>query len=208
MEPKVGFSKQELVRVQEHLDKTGPQPLPPHTTEKMFEAYLGGSSLAEVSKAFPEHSQLAIFYTAYHYNWPATRDELTLDVQSRLKQKVLYSKYKQLELVDTMIKVAHTETMQAMQTYLKHPNDRNLPKNLRIKTIKELQMAIEMISNIIGQDNMKKIDISGDINVNDDSKDKPVTTVEGALTEATAKMLLKGMNRKNDGDVVDIEVSK
>jgi len=175
----------------------------------MFEAYLGGASLAEVSKHFHEYSQSAIYYTAYHYNWPAIRDELTLDLQNRLKQKVLYSKYQQLELVSTMIQVAHTENMHAMQAYLKNPTDRNLPKGMRLKTIKELQAAIDMMAVIIGQDNMKKIDVTGNITATPAVPDAVSAPAAGALTEATAKALLKGLNQKARGeDAIDAEVVK
>lgn len=199
-----------MIKVQEHLDKVGPQPLPPQIAEKMFESYLGGSSLAEVSRHFNEYSQASIYYTAYHYNWPSIRDEVIADIQGRIKQKVLFSKYKQLELVDTMIKVAHVEAMQAMQLYLKNPNDKNLPKNLRIKSIKDLQAAIEMMSQIIGQDNSKNISITGNITTTSEEpaegKGGP-TTVEGALTEATAKALLKAMNKKDSSaEVVDVDI--
>jgi hypothetical protein len=211
VEAKVGFSKSDLLRIQEYQDKTGPVPLPPQAAEKIFEAYLGGASLAEVCKFYNEYSQGIIVYTAYHYNWPAIRDEIALDLQGRVKQKVLYSKYQQLELVSTMIQVAHTETMQAMQLYLKNPNDKNLPKTMRIKTIKELGMAIEMMAQIIGQDNSKNISITGNITTSpSEETTKQAGTVDGVLTEATAKTLLKAMNQKNkpDVEVIEAEVAK
>jgi len=210
VEQKVGFSKTELVKVQEHLDKNGPTTLPPLAAEKMFETYLGGASLAEVSRFYNEYSANAIYFTAYHYNWPAARDEFALDIQQRVKQKVLYSKYQQIELVGTMIQVAHTETMQAMQLYLKNPNDRNLPKTLRIKTIKELSMAIEMMGNIIGQDNNKRIDVTGNITTTPADSDKPAAPqVEGALSEATAKAFLTALNKKDkqQPEIIEAEVT-
>lgn len=191
--------------MQEHLDKTGPVPLPPQAAEKAFEAFLGGASLAEVCKFHAEYSTALVVYTAYHYNWPAIRDEIIIDLQSRVKQKVLYSKYQQLELVSTMIQVAHVETLQAMQLYLKNPNDRNLPKTMRIRTIKELAMAIEMMSQVIGQDQHKSISISGNIETITETIKKSPDSVEGMLTEATAKGLLKAMNQKNKPDVEVID---
>lgn len=212
VEQKVGFSKTELVKVQDHLDKNGPTTLPPLVAEKMFEQFLGGSSLAEVARFYSEYSTNAVYFTAYHYNWPAQRDEYALDIQTRVKQKVLHSKYQQIDLVGTMIQVAHTETMQAMQMYLKNPNDRNLPKTLRIKTIKELSMAIEMMGNIIGQDNNKRIDVTGNITTSpsEPTGNTALPQVEGALTEATAKALMTSLNKKAkpDPEVIDAEVSK
>jgi hypothetical protein len=174
----------------------------------MLELYVGGASLAEVQRHFHEYSLSSICYTAYHYGWPSLRDEITLDIQSRIKQKVLYSKYQQLDLVSTMIQVAHVEAMNAMQMYLKNPNDRNLPKTLRIKTIRDLQQAIEMMSQVIGQDNSKNISITGNIVTTPGQEpEKQTGSVEGILTEATAKSLLKAMNKKTtDPDVVDAEV--
>lgn len=201
----------ELVKVQEYLDKTGPVALPPQVAEKCFESYLGGASLAEVAKYHNEYSQAIILFTAYHYNWPAIRDEVIMDLQNRVKQKVLYSKYQQLELVSTMIQVAHTETMQAMQTYLKHPNDKNLPKTMRIKSIKDLATAIEMVSQIIGQDNSKNISITGNIVTTPQEPEKPAGVIDGKLSEATAHALLKALNAKakpEEPQVVEAEVMK
>ncbi len=195
--------------MQEHLDKTGPQPLPPQVAEKVFEAYLGGASLAEVSRFHNEYSQSAIYYTAYHYDWPAVRDEIAIDLQTRVKQKVLYSKYQQLELVSTMIQVAHAETINAMQIYLKNPNDKNLPKTMRIKSIKDLHLAIEMMSQIIGQDNNKNISVTGMVETKPAEGSKPASQAE--LTETTAHALLKalnGKNKPNEPDVVEAEVVK
>lgn len=197
--------------MQEHLDKIGPVPLPPQAAEKAFEVYLGGASLAEVCKFHNEYSQAVVVYTAYHYNWPAIRDEIAADLQTRVKQKVLYSKYQQLELVSTMINVAHVETMQAMQLYLKNPNDKNLPKTMRIKTIKDLGMAIEMMAQVIGQDNSKNISITGNITTTPgDEPAKITSTSDGALTENTAKALLKSMNKKEkpEVEIVEAEVVK
>lgn len=209
MEPKVGFSKSELATIQAYVDKTGPVALPPAVAEKCFESYLSGASLAEVARDHNEYNQQAIYFTAYHYNWPAIRDEIVTDLQTRIKQKVLYSKYQQLELVSTMIRVAHTEVMQAMQTYLKNPNDRNLPKTMRIKTIKDLSMAIEMISQVIGQDQHKSISVTGNIDtVAKEAADAvAISATGGSLTESTAKALLKAMNKKDkDVEVIDADV--
>jgi hypothetical protein len=194
------------VKIQEYQDKQGPVPLPPQVSEKIFETYVNGSSLAEVCKFYNEYSPGMIIFTAYHYNWPAIRDEISLDLQTRVKQKVLYSKYQQLELVSTMIQVAHVETMQAMQLYLKNPNDKNLPKTLRIKSLKDLQMAIEMMSQVIGQDNSKNISITGNINTTTTEEPaKQSGNIQEVLTEATAKSLLKAMNQKGKAEAEVVE---
>lgn len=210
IEQKSGFSKQELEVIKKYVETSGQVILPPQAAIKIYEQYINGSSISEVCNMFSEYSRGIIVYTAYTLNWPATRDEFTLDLQTRVKQKVLYSKYQQLELVSTMISVAHVETMQAMQLYLKNPNDKNLPKTMRIKTIRDLSMAIEMMSQVIGQDNSKNISITGNIvtTPGEPGTEKPSGSVDGALTEATAKALLKSMNHKNKPEVVDAEVVK
>ena len=211
VEQRDGFSKTDLQKVQEHLDKVGPVTLPPHVAEKMFETYIGGSSLAEVSKYNSEYSQGSIYYTAYKLCWPQIRDEICVELQSRIKQKVLHSKYQQLELVGTMIQVAHIEAMNAMYTYLKHPNDKNLPKTLRIKSIRDLSIAIEMMANIIGQNQHKQIDIVGSILTKTEAPSNAKNvSVDGALSEITAKALLKAMNKKDPEPevIVDAEVEK
>jgi hypothetical protein len=182
-----------MQRIEQYINLKGLVPLPPQVTEKLFEVYMGGSSLAEIARMYTEYDSGAICYTAYHYDWPGMRDDLTIDLQSRIKQKILHSKFQQLELVDSMIKVAHTEAMQSFQSYLKFPNDRNLPKTFRIKSIKDLQSAIDMMSTIVGQDNVKKIEmIEGKPQDN-----SPKTDSTGkVLSEETAKDLLTALNKK------------
>jgi hypothetical protein len=137
-------------------------------------------------------------YTAWHYNWGAMRDDLFLDLQERVKQKVLYSKFQQLELVGNMISVAHVQANQAMQAYIKNPTERNLPKALRINTIKDLALAIEMMSQIIGQDQHKSISVSGNISTGQTPPGQSLGqgAIAGALSDATANELIKALNRK------------
>ena len=212
IEPKVGFSKTELSKIQEYVKQEGLNPLPPHVLPKMFESYLSGSSLSEVAKLNSEFSSSAILYSAYQYNWPAMRDEIVMDLQERVKQKVLYSKFQQLELVGDMIQVAHAEAHQVMQAYIKNPSERNLPKILRIKNIRDLSMAIEMMSQIIGQDQHKSISVTGNITSNPTPGTPPPAA--GMLTEATAAALIKSMNKKKKGnnttnaEIIDGEVVK
>ena len=145
---------------------------------------------------YSEYDSGAIHYTAYHYDWPLNRDELTIDVQDRIKQKILNSKHMQLELVDNMIKVAHAEAMSAFKAYLKHPCDRNIPKTFRIKSIRDLAEAIDMMSKIVGQDNIKKMEIvKSDKEDESESKNKKAKVIESDLSEKTAKDLLTAINK-------------
>lgn len=178
------------------MSHEGLKPLPPHVSEKMFESYLSGLSFSEVSKMYPEFSSSAVMFTGYHYNWPAMRDEMVMDIQERVKQKVLYSKFQQLELVGNMIHVAHAEANQAMQNYIKNPSERNLPRILRIKTIRDLSTAIEMMSQIIGQDQHRSISVTGNITASQPPGPQTSSPSGGLLSEATAAALIKAMNNK------------
>lgn len=180
-----------MALIQSHAETIGTQPLPPQVTQILFDRYLSGSSLTDLAREFPEYSREAIAYTAYRYDWPTVRDDLVYDMQNQMKQKVLSSKLKQLDLVSNMIEVAHREANQAMLAYIKHPCDKNLPKTLRIKTIKELQTAIEMISTIIGQDNSKSIKIDGKIQTVDGSGGSAGTK---GLSSELASQLLQALN--------------
>lgn len=188
--------------------------MPPQVAQVLFENYLNGSSILDICKMYSEYDPLAIHYTAYHYDWPLNRDELTIDLQDRIKQKILHSKYQQLELVDGMIKVAHIEAMNSIRTYIKHPCDKNMPKTFRITSIKELSEAITMMERIVGQDNIKKVEMikkevdATSEDMKDDAKAKKAAseaaTVAAAkivenksdeLTEKTAKELLAALNK-------------
>ena len=178
-----------MTTIQKYVDDVGPVPLPPIVCEKIFEQYIAGATLAEITKLFPEYTREAVLYSAWKYNWPTERDNFVVELQTRMRQKVMYSKFQQLELVSNMIQVAHIEACTAMQAYIKHPCDRNLPKTLRIKTIKDLSMAIEMMASITGQDNNKTVKVDGEVQMSnsiiDDSSGKK------ALTSELATELLK-----------------
>lgn len=140
---------------------------------------------------YGEYESGAIHFTAYHYDWPLRRDDLTIDIQERIKQKIINSKFQQIELVDSMIRVAHVEAMQSFQSYIKHPCDKNLPKTFRIKTIKDLEAAIDMMAKIIGQDNMKRVEI---IKTSKDD-DVPKQSSEAELSDKNAKDLISALNK-------------
>jgi hypothetical protein len=172
VEQKQGFSKRELTQIQQYVDEVGHVPLPPLVVEKMFERYLAGSSFLDITKAFPEYSRESILYSAWKYDWPMERDQFVTELQSRMRHKIVYSKFQQLELVSNMIGVAYVEANQAMQAYIKHPCDRNIPKILRIKSVKELYQAIEMMAMVIGQDNNKTVTVGGEVQVNNNMEDE------------------------------------
>jgi len=201
IEPKVGFSRFELVKIDTYVTAKGQVPLPPQVAQMLFESYLNGSSISDICKMYSEYDNLAIHYTAYHYDWPLNRDELTIDMQDRIKQKLLNSKMQQLELVDGMIKVAHIEAMNAIRSYIKHPCDKNIPKIFRIKSIKELSDAITMMGNIVGQDNIKKVEmIKKDVAATAEDEKRMSSESRQAhkdanLSEKTAKELLSALNK-------------
>ena len=204
IEPKVGFSRFELIKIDTYFTSKGPVPLPPQVAQMLFESYLNGSSLSDICRMYSEYDSLAVHYTAYHYDWPLNRDELTVDMQDRIKQKILSSKMQQLELVDGMIKVAHIEAMNAIRSYIKHPCDKNIPKIFRIKSIKELSDAIEMMGRIVGQDNIKKVEmIKKDVaataederRMNENSAESRQANKDANLSEKTAKELLSALNK-------------
>lgn len=149
---------------------------------------------------YSEYDPEAIHYSAYHYDWPLRRDDLAIDLQDRIKQKILNSKYKQLELVDSMIKVAHIEAMQAFQAYIKHPSDKNIPKTFRITSIKDLSTAIDMMSQIIGQDNMKKLEIIKKETEEEESAPSRRARSTPELTEKSAKELISSLNKVHDNE--------
>lgn len=190
-----------MALVQSHAESIGPQPLPPQVTTLLFDRYIGGSSLMDLFREFPEYTRESIAYTAYHYSWPTVRDDLIFDMQTQMKQKVMASKMKQLDLVSNMIEVAHREANQALLAYIKHPCDKNLPKTLRIKTIKELQVAVDMIGTIINQDNQKNIKVDGKIQTDGAGG----ATSNGKLSSEIASELLKALS---SGQVVVEEKKK
>jgi hypothetical protein len=205
LEARDGFSQKELKKIEEHIQANGRQPLPTHLSSRMFEVYISGASLADIAKTFPECNQSSILYTAYHYNWPAERDEFVSSLQERIKQKLLYSKYQQLELVHNMIQVAHVEANNAMMAYIKNPCDKNLPKTLKIQSIKDLQMAIEMISSIVGQDNHKMFTFRVDPDT--ESNNVKPNKKPSKITDNIAKDVLRALNNK-EADVIDAEIQE
>ena len=187
-----------MLKISDYVTRKGTQPLPPEVCERLFESYLSGSSLKEVCKMYSEYDPLAIHYSAYHYDWPLRRDDIAIDMQERVKQKILTSKFQQLELVESMIKVAHIEAITAFQAFIKHPSEKNIPKVFRIKSIKDLSEAIGMMSQIVGQESMKRIEI---VRREEDPSDEKSeargtrTKKKDDLSEDTAKDLISAINK-------------
>ncbi len=151
--------------------------------------------MTEIIKMHPEYEAGCILYTAYHYDWCRDRDEYFQEIQGRLKQKAIVSTSQQLDLVSGLIHAAWAETMPALLAYVKHPCEKNIPKTLKIKSLKDLQLAISMMSTITGQSNNKSVTLNGEITVDNDCNRLGEST--GTLNDEMVVQMLKSIVNKN-----------
>lgn len=113
----------------------------------IYEMYLLGYSFDELAAKFPKYSRSKITLTAALHGWAKDRDKLASSIYDRIKTRIVRSTVEQVEFLTDMISVSSVENSEEMRKYLEDPKKNPLPA-MRIKSFKEYQQVIEMLSKV------------------------------------------------------------
>ena len=113
----------------------------------IYEMFLLGYSFDELAVKFPKYSRSKITLTAALHGWAKDREKLANSIYDRIKTRIVRSTVEQVEFLTDMIAVSSAENSEEMRKYLEDPKKNPLPA-MRIKSFKEYQQVIEMLSKV------------------------------------------------------------
>lgn len=113
----------------------------------VYELFLLGYSLEDLSRKFPQYSLGKITLTAALNGWVKDREKLANSIYDRIRARIVKSTVEQVEFLTDMVSVSTTENMEEMRKYLQDPS-KAPPPQMRIKSLKEYQQVIEMLAKV------------------------------------------------------------
>jgi mannose/fructose-specific phosphotransferase system component IIA len=113
----------------------------------IYELFLLGYSLEDLSRKFPQYSLGKITLTAALNGWVKDREKLANSIYDRIRARIVKSTVEQVEFLTDMVSVSTTENMEEMRKYLQDPS-KAPPPQMRIKNLKEYQQVIEMLAKV------------------------------------------------------------
>ena len=113
----------------------------------IYELFLLGYSLEDLSRKFPQYSLGKITLTAALSGWVKDREKLANSIYDRIRARIVKSTVEQVEFLTDMVSVSTTENMEEMRKYLQDPS-KAPPPQMRIKSLKEYQQVIEMLAKV------------------------------------------------------------
>jgi hypothetical protein len=113
----------------------------------IYELFLLGYSLEDLSRKFPQYSLGKITLTAALNGWIKDREKLANSIYDRIRARIVKSTVEQVEFLTDMVSVSTTENMEEMRKYLQDPS-KAPPPQMRIKSLKEYQQVIEMLAKV------------------------------------------------------------
>ena len=113
----------------------------------IYELFLLGYSLEDLSRKFPQYSLGKITLTAALNGWVKDREKLANSIYDRIRARIVKSTVEQVEFLTDMVSVSTTENMEEMRKYLQDPS-KAPPPQMRIKSLKEYQQVIEMLAKV------------------------------------------------------------
>lgn len=122
--------------------------IPDLEAAKLFELYLLGEPLVKLAQNFPQYPLGQIAFTAAYKEWPRDRDRMMSTLKDRVQAKVVKSVLDQVDFLTSMMGVANTEHLDAMNKYMKDPTNNPKP-SMRITSLKEYKDVSETLLKIV-----------------------------------------------------------
>lgn len=190
---KYGLSNDQVAEAERYLKKyktTGI--LNKHDAMPMYELYILGYTLEDISRRFPSIPYGKLLLTAALSQWPKDREVVATSLYDRIRTRIIRSTVEQVEFLTDMISVSNVETSEEVRKYLSDPVN-NPPPSFRIKTIKDYQQVIDMLAQVA--ESVKGM--GNPSNVSEDNK---------SLTDNRIKRINKKQNASSDEAVLLAEL--
>lgn len=148
-----------------YMERGGHQ-LAAETAVRFFELYLNGSDCAEIhrlNKPFPFE---AILWARIKYEWDKKKDEITIALTEKTKEKAVKAALETTGLLSDMLIAASKKHGDKLKKYIQTGNEEDLGDSMSIDNIASLIRAVEGLQKITGADRIQKIDKKETVNVN------------------------------------------
>lgn len=163
IEPTFEVKAQQTLTVPEHnmlikYISAGKHPLAPDTIASLFQLYISGSDCSEIhrlNKSFPFE---AILWARVKYDWDRQRDNYIMDLQDKIRDKVVMSQCLATELMADLLTATMKKNGDKIKKFIQTGNEADLGDALRVSDLKELLKVAEGLQKITGQDRVHKLE--------------------------------------------------
>ncbi len=114
----------------------------------MYELYLKGTTLKELSRKYPQFEYERIILAAVLDDWFSERESAMDVVKKAVTEKVVTSMVNQVNLLSSMVEIAGKEWQEEMDKYLENPQLNPKP-SVRINNLKDLAQVQEMMGKAV-----------------------------------------------------------
>lgn len=159
------LSSEDLVALTEYL-AAGGHPLSADASARMYELFLNGSDAQEIhrlNKAFPLG---AILDAQVRYKWTDKRDEYSIELQDKVKSKVMKVQLETTDLMSDILSAARRKHSDKLKKYIQSGDENDLQGVISVESIQGLLKVMEGLLKITGQDRISKVKTENTQNLN------------------------------------------
>lgn len=149
----------ELIKI---TRETGMKAISPTLSSQMFQLFLEGYSCAEIAKINPPFSEGDILICRQKYDWDREKDLYIVELQNRVKDKLLKTKLESLDFLTNTLSASHKYYNQKMLKYIQTGKEDDKPDNL-IAGPKAYKDIVESITKLTGEDRVTTQNINKNV---------------------------------------------
>lgn len=154
---KIHLNEEEKKGLNADQEKAARLYLRKHTTQKilsdteaipLYEMFMVGFSLEEIHRQYPQYEYGRICLTCAIKKWVHQRETAQMNIFDRIRARIVKSAVEEVEFLSNLITVNALEQKDAIRKYIADPSN-NQPPDLRIKSLKDYQSVMDMLSKIV-----------------------------------------------------------
>lgn len=178
----------------------GGHPLSPDASARMYELFVNGSDAREIqriNRAFPLGG---ILDAQIRYKWTQKRDQYALELQDKVKDKVMKAQLETTELLTDVLAVARRKYSDKLKKFIQSGDEKDLEGAINVESIQSLLKVTEGLLKITGQDRVikTKTENTQNFNVNVNTGNSDLTPEDAA---AVLKIMSDAKKKKAGTDV-------
>ena len=138
----------EMAKVTEFIEKglPGIAEVPDHKLHRMLDLYLSGSTYTQIANIL-ELKKVVVLYFAYKSNWFELKQEFLLEIEEKIKNRVIDAKLKNKEFMLLLVQAWQKKVSKTLHRYLSTNVDTHM-EELNLKEIAQLMKAIEIVNDM------------------------------------------------------------
>lgn len=181
------FSERELELIK-HTRETGMKAIAPSLSSQMFQLFLEGYSCAEIAKMNPPFGEGDILICREKFNWDKEKDLYIMELQNRVKDKLLKTKLESLDFLTNTLSASHKYYNQKMLKYIQTGKEDDKPENL-IAGPKAYKDIVESITKLTGEDRITTQNINKSVVVETKKSDSAIDITPQDRKEKLKKLI-------------------